>query len=67
MIKPTYRQLADALMDMVNQHCYVEQGIVHHGAIRANMDALDTLEALGLAEDIGKGKYRLNWAKLEEL
>ena len=36
MDKPSYNELAESLMDMVNQHCYYSGEIVRHDFISAN-------------------------------
>ena len=55
----------DALMDMVNQHCQVEPGIVMDSALSANEETFYLLERDGLLEKTGEtGRYRLLWENL---
>ena len=57
---------AEALMDMVNQHCQIEPGLVADYALGANEDTFYLLESDGLLERVEKtGRYRLLWENLE--
>ena len=57
---------SEALMDMVNQHCQVEPGLVADFALSANEDTFYLLERDGLLEKTEQtGRYRLLWENLE--
>ncbi len=60
-------KLADALMDMVNQYCHTEDGVVDHGCLSSNELALDVLEEMGLATVKNGRLYELNWVALKAL
>ena len=67
MDKPSYNELAESLMDMVNQHCYYSGEIVRHDFISANEDAFCLLERLNLLIDLGQEKYKINWKGLKNI
>lgn len=59
--------LIDALMDMVNQHCFpIASGVVSHGHLSANEGALALLEEAGFAEEVRPAIYALKWSTLDE-
>lgn len=68
------RQLAELLMDVINQSCQEvydrekQECYVHHWHMHDYEKAIFLLEDLGLAKEMKRGKYkglwRLNWAKL---
>ncbi len=61
-------KLADALMDMVNQHCHAGTGIVSHDFLSSNELAIEVLESMGLAHETKKGtRYMLDWDALKAL
>jgi len=63
-------ELADALMDMVNQHFHTDnKGRLWHNALSSNELAIEILLEVGLAKKVLKHKecYRLNWKKIAEL
>ena len=61
------REVVEALMDMVNQHCQDprDPDVVLDGALSSNEDALFLLVEMGYAKDLGRGRYRLLWEKLK--
>ncbi len=60
-------KLADALMDMVNQHCFQDAQRVDHCGLSSNELALEVLEEMGLAKALGGRLYTLDWDALKAL
>lgn len=62
-----HRDLCEALMDMVNGHCYLPGGIIdNHTALSCNEEAIELLRQLGLVEETKNG-FRLSWDKLPKI
>jgi hypothetical protein len=61
------REIVEALIDMVNQHCQVGYGkkndtyLINDMALSANENAIYVLETLGLITKGGKGNCILEW------
>ena len=57
---------SDALMDMVNQHCQIDDELVADSGLSANECAFSLLASNGLLEETnGPGRYRLLWENLQ--
>lgn len=58
-------KLREALVDMVNQHCTDHTGLMSTGALSANEDAINLLEAMGLIKQVSERPRRYRWVKQE--
>lgn len=59
-------RLIEALMDMVNQFFFEEDGVLSHSHMSAEEGSIEVLMAAGFAEEVDRGSYRLRWDKLKE-